>query len=94
MSRRDTRVDGDIARAAVVPGHFTTAIRKNRKAHAAFEALSPSHRREYVEWVTQAKTDATRSRRLAQAVEWLAQGKPRNRKYTGPASGRPRPSGR
>jgi hypothetical protein len=81
----------------VVPGYFTTAIRKNRKAHAAFDAFSSSHRREYVKWVTEAKTDATRSRRLAQAVEWLAQGKPRNRKQTArPAVSprRPRQPGR
>jgi len=65
----------------VVPADLAAAVKKNRKAQATFEAFSPSHRREYVEWVTEAKTEATRARRLAQAVEWLAEGKPRNWKY-------------
>ncbi len=57
------------------------ALAKDRKAAAAFEAFSPSHRREYLEWITEAKQDATRARRIAQAIEWLAEGKPRNWKY-------------
>lgn len=44
-------------------------------------AFSPSHKREYVEWVTEAKSEETRNRRLVHAVEWMAQGKPRNWKY-------------
>ena len=44
------------------------AIKKNKKAHAAFEAFSPSHQREYIEWITDAKTDETRDRRLETAV--------------------------
>ena len=46
-----------------------------------FENFSPSHRREYVEWITDAKSDETRQRRVSQAVEWMAEGKPRNWKY-------------
>ena len=65
----------------VVPADLAAAVEKNSKARATFAAFSPSHRREYVEWVTEAKTEATRARRLAQAVEWLAEGKPRNWKY-------------
>lgn len=64
-----------------IPDYFMTAIQKNKKALAAYEAFSPSHQREYVEWITDAKTDATRDRRVAQAVEWMAEGKPRNWKY-------------
>ena len=58
-----------------------SAVRKNGKALATFKGFSPSCKREYVEWVTEAKTDETRSRRLATAVEWMAQGKARNWKY-------------
>jgi uncharacterized protein YdeI (YjbR/CyaY-like superfamily) len=58
-----------------------TALIKNKKAKSAFDAFSPSHRREYVEWITEAKTDATRDRRLEQALEWMAEGKSRNWKY-------------
>ena len=60
---------------------FLAALKKNRKALAAFEAFSPSHRREYVEWVAEAKREDTRQRRIAQSIEWLAEGKPRNWKY-------------
>lgn len=66
-----------------VPDDLTAALRKNRKALATFEAFPPSHRRDYVEWVTDAKRDDTRKRRIAQAVEWIAEGKSRNWKYMG-----------
>ena len=64
-----------------VPPYFTAALRRNKKARVAFEGFPPSHRREYVEWVTEAKTEETRDRRLATAVEWIAEGKGRNWKY-------------
>jgi uncharacterized protein YdeI (YjbR/CyaY-like superfamily) len=64
-----------------VPADFLGALKKHRKAFAAFSDFSPSHKREYVEWITEAKTDATRGRRIAQAVEWIGEGKPRNWKY-------------
>ena len=64
-----------------VPEDLAAAVKKNKKAQAAFERFSPSHRREYVEWITDAKTEATRTKRLLQTVEWLAEGKPRNWKY-------------
>ena len=64
-----------------VPAYFTAALRKNKEALAAFDAFPPSHRREYVEWVTEAKTEETRARRLATALEWIAEGKGRNWKY-------------
>ena len=65
----------------VVPDYFLAALKKNKKALAAFEGFSPSHRREYVEWITDAKREETRQKRIATAIEWLAQGKPRNWKY-------------
>jgi uncharacterized protein YdeI (YjbR/CyaY-like superfamily) len=64
-----------------VPAALATALTKNRKAQAGFDALSPSHKREYIEWITEAKSDETRDRRLAQAIEWMAEGKSRNWKY-------------
>jgi uncharacterized protein YdeI (YjbR/CyaY-like superfamily) len=64
-----------------VPADLTAALAGNKKARAGFDALSPSHRREYIEWITEAKAEATRARRLAQAVEWMAEGKSRNWKY-------------
>lgn len=64
-----------------VPADLAAAFGRNAKAQAGFAALSPSHRREYLEWVTEAKAADTRARRLAQAVEWMAEGKSRNWKY-------------
>lgn len=65
----------------VIPPYFLTAVRKNHKALTTFEKFSYSHRKDYVEWVSEAKTDETRARRLATTVEWLAEGKSRNWKY-------------
>jgi uncharacterized protein YdeI (YjbR/CyaY-like superfamily) len=64
-----------------VPPYFTAALRKNAKALAAFNAFPPSHKREYVDWIVEAKRDETRARRMETAVEWIAQGKGRNWKY-------------
>ena len=66
---------------AKVPADLSAALKKNAKAAATFEDFSPSHKREYIEWITEAKQDETRKRRLAQAIEWMAQGKARNWKY-------------
>lgn len=63
------------------PPDLLAALKKNRRALAAFEAFPPSHRREYIEWITEAKRDETRRRRLETAVSWMAEGKPRNWKY-------------
>lgn len=63
------------------PAYMLAAIRKNKKAHAAYAAFSPSAQREYVEWITEAKSDETRARRLETAIEWIAEGKSRNWKY-------------
>lgn len=64
-----------------VPLYFTKALKANPKAKATFDAFPYSCRKEYVAWVTEAKAEATRDRRLAQAVEWMAEGKRRNWKY-------------
>ena len=65
----------------LVPADLTKALHKNARARAVFEAFPPSHKREYVQWIVEAKTDETRQRRLGQAVEWIAEGKQRNWKY-------------
>ena len=57
------------------------ALKKHAKARATFEAFSPSHRKEYAEWIGEAKGEETRKRRLTQTLEWLAEGKARNWKY-------------
>lgn len=64
-----------------VPQDLRAAIDGTPAAAATWEGFPPSCQREYVEWVTEAKRDETRAKRLAQTVEWLAQGKRRNWKY-------------
>jgi uncharacterized protein YdeI (YjbR/CyaY-like superfamily) len=66
---------------AKVPPDLEKALRRNARARAAFEGFSPSHRREYVEWIEEAKREETRRRRLATAIEWMAEGKPRHWKH-------------
>ena len=63
------------------PDYFAKALAKNKKAQANFDGFPPSHKREYIEWITDAKQDATRERRIATAIEWIAEGKQRNWKY-------------
>jgi uncharacterized protein YdeI (YjbR/CyaY-like superfamily) len=63
------------------PAYFKEALNKNKKALQTFEAFSPTNKREYVEWVTEAKSDETRKNRLETAIEWMAEGKVRNWKY-------------
>lgn len=60
---------------------FAAALDKAPEAKAAFNAFPPSSRREYVEWVGEAKRDETRKKRIATAIEWLGEGKRRNWKY-------------
>jgi uncharacterized protein YdeI (YjbR/CyaY-like superfamily) len=64
-----------------VPADLAAALRRNKKANQAFTTFSPSHRREYIEWIVDAKREETRERRIQQTLEWLAEGKPRNWKY-------------
>jgi uncharacterized protein YdeI (YjbR/CyaY-like superfamily) len=68
-------------RKLIVPDYFTAALKKNKKAVAAFEAFSYSHKKEYVEWITEAKRDETRQKRIETALTWLTEGKSRNWKY-------------
>jgi uncharacterized protein YdeI (YjbR/CyaY-like superfamily) len=67
--------------ALKVPAYMMEAIRKNKNALQTFENFSPSHKREYIEWITEAKTEETRLKRINTMLEWLAEGKPRNWKY-------------
>jgi uncharacterized protein YdeI (YjbR/CyaY-like superfamily) len=67
--------------AVQVPADLTAALKKNKAAAEAFKAFSPGCRREYVDWITEAKRDETRTKRIATAVEWIAEGKQRNWKY-------------
>lgn len=67
--------------APKAPRILMDALRANAAALAVWEGFTPGRQREYVEWITEAKREATRDKRLAQAVEWIAEGKSRNWKY-------------
>ncbi|MGZ3901385.1 MAG: YdeI/OmpD-associated family protein [Bacteroidia bacterium] len=64
-----------------VPDYFMNAVKKNKKALKTFEGFSNSKKKEYVMWVTEAKTEETRMSRLKTSVEWISEGKARNWKY-------------
>jgi uncharacterized protein YdeI (YjbR/CyaY-like superfamily) len=64
-----------------VPDYLTAALKKSKKAAATFDAFSYSHKKEYVEWLTEAKREETRQQRLQTTIAWLEKGKPRNWKY-------------
>ena len=68
-------------RPVSVPEDLAKLLDKNKKARQTFEAFSPSHRREYTEWITEAKRPETREKRLAATIEQLEEGKPRQWKY-------------
>ncbi len=67
--------------ALPMPADLLAALKKNKQAHEFFDAFSPSCKREYIDWITEAKRTETRERRVAQAVAWIAEGKQRNWKY-------------
>lgn len=65
----------------VAPDYFTSTLNKNKKAKQVFDKFPPSHKKEYLEWITGAKTEETRNRRMTTAIEWIEEGKGRNWKY-------------
>ena len=71
----------DKSKTVRAPADLLAALKNNARARAAYDEMSPSHKREYIEWVTEAKRDETRKQRVAAAVEWMAEGRIRNWKY-------------
>jgi hypothetical protein len=74
------------AKETPVPPDLKQALAREPKATAVFHGFTPSHRREYIEWITDAKRPETRQRRIATTLEWLAAGKKHNWKYEAAAS--------
>ncbi|MCX8533524.1 YdeI/OmpD-associated family protein [Chryseobacterium luquanense] len=64
-----------------VPEYFKTSLNQNKKALEVFEKASPSFRKEYINWIIDAKTEPTKNKRIEQAIEWISEGKGRNWKY-------------
>ena len=69
------------AKPLKVPADLADALKASKKAQASFRDMSPSHRNEYIEWITEAKRPETRAKRVATTMQWLAVGKSRNWKY-------------
>ena len=65
----------------VIPDYFTAALKKNKKALATFDKFSYTNKKEYVDWITEAKTEETRKNRLETAIQWMSEGKIRMWKY-------------
>ncbi len=65
----------------VIPDYFTAVLSQDKGAEAGFEKLSPSHKREYIEWIVDAKTEATREKRIAQTLAQVKAGKSKHWKY-------------
>lgn len=83
LNKKGAKVPREIASRPVpkMPADMQAALKKNKAALKTFVAFPPSHKREYIEWVIEAKQEATRKKRLEQAIAWMAEGKPRNWKY-------------
>ncbi|MCW3160512.1 YdeI/OmpD-associated family protein [Chryseobacterium oryctis] len=64
-----------------IPDYFLKALNKDKKVLSNFENASPSFRKEYITWITEAKTETTRNKRMEQSLEWILKGKGRNWKY-------------
>lgn len=64
-----------------VPDYFEKILNKNKTAKKTFYEFSYSHKKEYIQWITEAKTEETRLKRMGTAIEWLNEGKKRNWKY-------------
>lgn len=65
----------------VTPDDLLQALKANKAAKLTYDAFSYTNKKDYVEWITEAKTEATRLKRLTQAIEWMAEGKTRHWKY-------------
>lgn len=64
-----------------IPDYFMKELKKNKNANQFFKGFSQSAKREYIEWITDAKTESTRLKRMADALSWISEGKKRNWKY-------------
>ena len=70
--------------AIEMPADFANLLAANPKAQEVYDKFSPSHKREYLEWIVEAKTDATRQKRMQTAIEQIAEKKSRHWKYQAP----------
>jgi len=79
--RLPSKGKGSVAKELIVPDYLLEAIRANSAANSTWEKFSYSHKKDYVDWITGAKTEATRLKRLATSIEWISEGKNQMWKY-------------
>jgi uncharacterized protein YdeI (YjbR/CyaY-like superfamily) len=79
--KRPIKTKPDLARELLVPDYFLKELKKKKKALHTFNNFPYGHRKEYVQWISEAKTEVTRNKRIQTALEWLIEGKDRNWKY-------------
>jgi uncharacterized protein YdeI (YjbR/CyaY-like superfamily) len=77
----EKKVVRDSEKKLIVPDYFQSVLNKNKPALSAFNKFSYSAKKEYLTWITEAKTEETRKKRMNTALEWIAEGKGRNWKY-------------
>lgn len=78
---RNAKAPAKPAGMLVIPDYFLEALSKNIVARENFDNFSPSQKKEYAEWLIDAKAVATREKRMEQAIEWISEGKSRHWKY-------------
>lgn len=81
LNKADQKAPEKKRPAPKVPADLAAALKQNPKAQTAFKNFSPSHQREYIEWITEAKKPETKAKRLETTLTWLTEGKARNWKY-------------
>ncbi len=79
--KRPVKVTPKGSKTIETPDYLAKALKKNKTARDVFENFAYSHRKEYIQWMDEAKTGETRDKRIAQAIEWISEGKGRNWKY-------------
>lgn len=79
--KRAVKVTPKGSKTIETPDYFAKALKKNKIAEEIFENFAYSHRKEYIQWFEEAKSDETRNKRISQAIEWISEGKGRNWKY-------------
>ena len=73
----------------VVPDYFSDVLKQHPQAETQFNEYSYSHKKEYLQWITEAKTEGTRQKRMLIAIQWLSEGKSRNWKHNSPSPALP-----
>ncbi len=79
--KRKVKVTPKGSKTIDTPDYLEKILKKNKMAREVFENFAYSHRKEYIQWFEEAKTEETRNKRIAQAIEWISEGKGRNWKY-------------